>query len=257
MSVTDPGHPELDLSVVVPAHNETGFLDQCVADLLTGLRRGDRSFEIVVVENGSTDGTPELAARLAAQDPEVVCVSLPTADYGVALRTGLLRARGAVVVNFDVDYYDLGFLDQAWALAHEPPGAAIVVGSKRMPGTVDTRPWMRRLVTATFSTLLRFGFGLRVSDTHGMKLLRRAEVEPLARACRFGTDLFDTELVLRAERAGLRVTELPVTVVERRPARTPILKRVPRTIVGLVRLRLALLTERFGARDRAATGASA
>ncbi len=102
-------------------------------------------------------------------------------------------------------------------------------------------------MTAAFSTLLRLGFGLRVSDTHGMKVLRRREVEPLARKCRLGTDLFDTELVLRAERAGLRVEELPVTVEERRPSRTPILQRVPRTLLGLARLRVALFTDR-GAR---------
>jgi hypothetical protein len=62
--------------------------------------------------------------------------------------------------------------------------------------------------------------------------------------CRAGPDLFDTELVIRAERAGLRVEEIPVTVVERRPSRTSILGRVPRTLVGLARLRVALRRER-------------
>jgi len=74
--------------------------------------------------------------------------------------------------------------------------------------------------------------------------LRRDAVEPLARRSRFGADLFDTELVLRAERAGLATLELPVAVEERRPPRTPIWRRVPRTLVGLVRLRIALWRER-------------
>ena len=60
----------------------------------------------------------------------------------------------------------------------------------------------------------------------------RAAVAPIARRCRFGKDLFDTELILRAERAGLRTGEIPVTVVERRPARTSILRRVPAHPVG-------------------------
>ena len=88
--------------------------------------------------------------------------------------------------------------------------------------------------------MLRVGFGLRVSDTHGMKALDADAVAPLARRCRNGRDLFDTELVLRADRAGLRVVELPVTVVERRPSRTPIARRAVRTCVGLVRLRVLL-----------------
>ena len=58
-------------------------------------------------------------------------------------------------------------------------------------------------ITVGFSTVLRLGFGLQVSDTHGMKAMRRATVEPIVRRCRNGTDLFDTELVLRADRAGL------------------------------------------------------
>jgi hypothetical protein len=96
------------------------------------------------------------------------------------------------------------------------------------------------VITAGFATILRLGFGLGVSDTHGMKAMRREVVEPIVRRCRNGTDLFDTELVLRADRAGLVVAEVPVTVEERRPSRTPIARRIARTLVGLVRLRVQL-----------------
>ena len=105
---------------------------------------------------------------------------------------------------------------------------------------------MRRLATATFSTLLRVGFGLHVSDTHGIKAMRRAAVEPYARACTSGQDLFDTELILRVERAGLRTAEIPVLVTELRPARSSLLKRVPRTLRGLVKLRITLFRDRHG-----------
>jgi hypothetical protein len=93
--------------------------------------------------------------------------------------------------------------------------------------------------------VLRVGFGLGVSDTHGMKVLRRQPLVDLARACRFRTDLFDTELVLRAERAGLRAVEIPVAVEERRPSRSSIVSRIPRTLAGLVRLRVALWQEKI------------
>jgi hypothetical protein len=76
-----------------------------------------------------------------------------------------------------------------------------------------------------------------------MKVLRRGPIEPIARACRSGTDLFDTELVIRADRAGLRVAELPVEVRELRPSRTPLLRRAARSAVGLVRLRITLFRE--------------
>lgn len=228
------------LSVVMPAYNEADILEDSVGEVVDGLSARGLGFEVVVVENGSTDDTLALARKLAKQYPEVRAETLPEADYGAALRHGLLHARGDVVVNFDADYYDLDFLDTAVELVSAPDGPAVVVGSKRAPGANDTRALPRRLITAVFSTVLRVLFGLRVSDTHGMKALRREAVEPMARACRFGRDLFDTELVLRVERAGLRTGEIPVVVEERRPARSSILRRVPRTLLGLVRLRIAL-----------------
>jgi hypothetical protein len=77
-----------------------------------------------------------------------------------------------------------------------------------------------------------------------MKVLKRAPLEPVVRATRYGADLFDTELILRAERAGLTVAELPVTVQETRPPRSSIVRRIPRSLAGLLRLRIALWRER-------------
>jgi len=232
------------VSVVMPAHNEVGLLDQTLAELVGALRRRALAFEVLVVENGSTDGTLAAARMTADADPVVKVLTRPVADYGAAMRAGILAARGEVVVVFDVDYYDPEFVDRVLPALTEAGGPVIVVGSKRAPGTLDARPWPRRAITAGFSVLLRAAFALHVSDTHGMKGMRREVVEPIVRHCRFGTDLFDTELVLRADRAGLPITEVPVTVEERRPSRTPIAARILRTLVGLVHLRVVLWRER-------------
>jgi glycosyltransferase AglD len=233
------------LTVVLPAHNETQMLEESVREVVDGLHKRGRSFEVVVVENGSNDDTAAIATRLAGEIPELRTLSLPEPDYGRALRAGLLAAVGDVVVNFDVDFCDLDFLDRAVPMVEAPGGPAVVVGSKRLAGAADTRTWQRRMVTGVFSTLLRVGFGLSVSDTHGVKAMRREAVAPLARHCRFGQDLFDTELILRSERAGQRTGEIPVEVVEKRPARSSIRARIPRTVKGLVALRLALWRERL------------
>ncbi len=241
MSPTLPARPDApEVSVVMPAHNESGLIDQTLKELVVALRERDLTFELLVVENGSTDSTLADARAFASDDPTVSVLTRPEADYGEAMRAGILAATGTVVVVFDVDYYDPAFIDRVLPALTVPDGPAIVVGSKRAPGTHDTRPWPRRAITAGFSSVLRVGFGLRVSDTHGMKAMRRTTVEPIVRRCRNGTDLFDTELVLRADRAGLDVTEVPVTVAERRPSRTPIARRVPRTVWGLGRLRVQL-----------------
>jgi glycosyltransferase involved in cell wall biosynthesis len=254
---TTPDGDAIALSVVMPAHNEEPYLDGAVTAVFDGLaeraatKRLVGSFEIIVVENGSTDHTVEIAGKLADCHAEVRFISLPEADYGRALRAGFLAARGELVANFDVDYVDLNFLDAALGLmtrAEATGGSSsgepvIVVGSKRRPGSDDHRALGRRLVTAVFSTVLRLGFGLRVTDTHGVKVLRRGPLTPLVAASRFGGAIFDTEMVLRAERAGWVVAELPVTVSEQRPPRTSILRRIPATLLALCRLRLALWLE--------------
>jgi glycosyltransferase involved in cell wall biosynthesis len=231
------------ISIVMPAHDEAPFIASAVREVAQGMRsRGP--FEVLVVENGSTDATADVAKALVEEIPELRVLSLGAADYGRALRMGFLAARGETAAFFDVDYYDLGFLDRAVALMEAPGGPAVVVGSKRGEGAHDTRPWPRRMVTLVFSTILKVAFGLSVSDTHGMKVLRREPLVPLAERCRFGTDLFDTELILRAERAGLTSGEVPVVVQELRPSRSSIAKRIPRTIANLVRLRVYLWRDR-------------
>lgn len=234
------------ISVVMPAHNERDYLGPAVEAVVSGLSARQIPFEVIVAENGSADSTTDEAARLADSFEAVRVFSLEEADYGRALKEGFLQARGDIVVNFDVDLVDLGFLDRAVALM-QAQDVAIVVGSKRSAGAEDNRGPGRRLVTAAFSLTLRAGFGLRISDTHGLKALRRSPLLGLVASCRFGKDIFDTEMVLRAERAGLRVEEIPVAVAETRPARTPITRRIPRTLAGLAKLRLALWqTERKG-----------
>jgi len=239
------------ISVVMPAFNESEILATSVKSVVDGLRGAREPFEVIIVENGSTDGTLEIAQHVASELPEVVVEHRDEADYGRALRHGLLAAHGEAVVNFDTDYFDLDFLSAAVARVLAPDGPAIVVGSKRAVGATDTRSPLRKVATWAFSTILRVGFGLGVSDTHGMKAMRRAAVEPYARVCFSGQDLFDTELILRVERAGLHTDEIPVAVHELRPARSSFLPRVPRTLRGLCKLRIALYREEKHSRSPA------
>lgn len=219
----------------MPAHNEEGYLEPAVESVVAGLTGRTLDFEVIVVQNGSVDDTSHVAAGLASRFETVTAVDLAPPDYGHALREGFLRSRGEIVVNFDVDLVDLDFLDRALAVLADD-GITIVVGSKRDPDSEDRRSPARRLVTSTFSFVLKVGFGLKASDTHGLKALRRAPLAPLVEKCQFGQDIFDTELILRAERSGLVVAEIPVAIDETRPPRTPIARRIPRTLGGLGRL---------------------
>lgn len=221
------------LSVVVPVHNEADFVPTGLPTLLDAVTATAPDAEVIVVDNGSVDGTGELVKRLGGE--RTTTITLPEADYGAALREGFLSAHGDWVVNFDIDYFSSSFLESVLAA-----DADLVIGSKRDPRSEDRRPILRRVATWGFNLLLRTLFGSQVTDTHGMKGFSRRLVDDLAGEVMSRQDLYDTELVLRAERAGYRIVEVPVQVEELRDARSSLLGRVPRTLVGLWRIRRLL-----------------
>jgi glycosyltransferase involved in cell wall biosynthesis len=215
------------VTAVLPAYNEAPWLEREVHGLCRDLGRalGDGGWDLVIVENGSTDDTPDVAAALAEGDGRIVAARLPAASYGSALREGIRLAHGEVVALFNVDLWDVGFLAAALSMLAE---CDLVIGSKLAPGGADNRPLGRRLITRALNFGLRVALGCRATDTHGMKAFWRSTIAPLAAECCTSSELFDTELVLRAERAGLRIREVPTRVTESRPARTAALQRAPR-----------------------------
>lgn len=228
--------PRPTVSVVIPVHNEAPYLPGAIDRLLGQLDEVDAEITITVAENGSTDGSADVVRMLAADRPRLRLLELPEADYGAAMRAGFLATTGEWAVNFDIDYFSGAFLTTA--LAHTE--ADIVLASKRAPGSKDQRTLLRRIATWGFNVLLKVMLGSQVSDTHGMKAVRRKVVADIAPQVVSTTDLFDTELVLRAERAGYRIVEVPVEVREERESKSSLWKRVPRTLRGLWRVRRLL-----------------
>ena len=230
-----------ELSVVMPAHNESGFIEPTLKTLVGSLRERELAFELLVVENGSTDSTFADASAFAAADDHVGVLTLPVADYGEAMRAGILAARAPVVVVFDVDYFDPQFVDVVLPRLTAPDGPAIVVGSKRAPGTRDTRPWPRRVITAGFSTVLRVGLRaprLRHPRDEGHAARRRRADRP-----RVPERRRPLRHRARAARRSRRAWRSPrcrsrSRSDDRREPRSP--RRIARTVLGLVRLRVQL-----------------
>lgn len=218
------------LSIVIPIHNEEVLLESLVKGISSGLAEFGEDYEIILCENGSTDSTLSLAQRLAADYPGLVVLSSPQASYGAAIRRGILHSRGERIIVFNADLWDMGFLRAAYDLLGRYD---IVIASKRHHDSHDQRPFNRRLITWGFNRVLRVMFGFTGTDTHGMKALRRVSVAPIARRCITDREIFDTELVLRAQQAGLTMTELPAVVEETRPSRYSTFARVPRTLKDL------------------------
>lgn len=223
------------LSIVIPIYNEEAILEQSVGELLAGLAEWGASYEVILAENGSRDRTQALAEELATQHPELTWFHCPTPNYGAALRAGIARARGEFVICEEIDLCDVAFHKRAYTilLANE---ADFVIGSKAMVGARDRRPWVRRAATRVYNGMLRALLGFHGTDTHGLKAFRRALVTPVVDRCIVDADVFASELVIRSERTGVRMLEVPIELAEKRAPSVHLFRRVPRVLRQVTRL---------------------
>lgn len=223
-------------TIIIPVYNEASFFDSAFEKLVSDMSKTGIDWDLIVVENGSTDGTANIvSSALDAWSGEGVMLQLPDPDYGAALRAGLLRSSADWSVTFDIDYFSAPFVETV-----AKADADIVIASKRAEGSDDRRPAIRRFGTWGLSQVLRFLLSSEVQDTHGIKAFSRSVVDEVAGHVTSTKDLFDTELIIRAERLGYKIVEIPIVVEERRAAGSPFLKRIPRTLWGLAQLRRSL-----------------
>jgi glycosyltransferase involved in cell wall biosynthesis len=230
-----------DVSIVIPVYNEEGILREAVTELLAGLP-ADLTFEVILAENGSKDRTAELAAHIATERPEVRTFSLGEANYGKALRRGILEARGTWVICEEIDLCDADFHRRALELLRHAD-CDMVVGSKAMRGASDERPVFRRFATRVINGMLWAALDFRGTDTHGLKAFHRETLRPVVEACVIDRDLFASELVIRAGREGLHIVEIPIRLHEKRPPAINLVKRVPNVLRGIAKMTYVI---RFG-----------
>lgn len=227
------------VSIVIPVYNEQAILRAAVVDLRERLAPFGWSYEIILAENGSRDETLVIAAELARKYPEVRFFSMGEPNYGGALRRGIELARGKIVLCDEIDLCDAEFHRHAVDIL-ESGEVDMVIGSKLAEGASDERPWVRHAASELYSGLLRVTLGFEGTDTHGLKAFVRERLLPIARACVVEKDVFASEFVIRAYRAGLRVREIPVRVIEKRPPSINLFKRVPNVVRSIAKLTWAI-----------------
>ncbi|MGC4087033.1 MAG: glycosyltransferase family 2 protein [Polyangiaceae bacterium] len=230
------------VSIVIPIYNEQAILRDVVAELAGVYRDDARGVEIILSENGSSDSTVKVAEELTRLHPMLRLLTSPAPNYGLALRNGLLAARGEFVLCEEIDLCDTDFHRRALSVL-ENGDADLVVGSKLLGESRDERPWLRHAASLFYTRLLHVLFDLQGTDTHGVKALRRETLLPVVHACRVDKDVFSSELVIRAVRAGVRLRELPVQLHEKRPPSINLIKRVPNVLSNLSRLAWAIHVE--------------
>jgi glycosyltransferase involved in cell wall biosynthesis len=194
-----------ELSLVFPVFDEEENVTPLLESAVALGRRLGRSFEIVVVDDGSRDESAERIAALLSLHPEIRAVQhAANRGYGAALRSGLHEARGALVFFSDADLqFDLDEVERL--LAHS--GSFDIVAGFRAP---RRDPWGRHVLAWGWGTLVNVLFGLGVRDIDcAFKLFRREVLDaiPIASLGAF----VNTEMLVRARAAGFRIRQVPVT----------------------------------------------
>jgi glycosyltransferase involved in cell wall biosynthesis len=227
------------ISIVIPVYNEEAILHAAVVDLRERLKPLSWSYEIILAENGSKDRTVEISKELSLKYPEVKAISMGEPNYGKALKQGILLARGELVLCDEIDLCDADFHRRAVDIL-DTGEADLVIGSKLAAGAEDERPFLRHVASQAYSGLLKVMLGFKGTDTHGLKAFRRAALLDTVRSCLIDKDVFASEFVIRADRGGIRTTEIPVRVIEKRPPSINLFKRVPNVMKSLVKLTYAI-----------------
>jgi len=226
----------MKLSVILPARNEEKLIKSAILDITNHLKKKDYSFEILVIINGCTDKTEHITRELSRRNKQIRILT-SRAGYGIALRKGLREAKGETIAIFNVDYYNLHLLDLADIGMY---GKDVIIGSKRTFWAEDNRSLIRKAISLFFNLFLRLAFGFKGSDTHGIKLLRKAVIDKILPKCKTTSDIFYTELIIRAQRAGFKLADFPVAVEEKRPSRFTFVDRTLRTPLNIYLLYKAL-----------------
>jgi hypothetical protein len=192
------------VSVVIPCLNEAGNIEACVALARAGLDAGAIRGEVIVADNGSDDGSGELARRAGA-----IVVDESQRGYGSAYLAGFAAARGRYIVMVDADLtYD--FADIPRFVDELEGGAHMVIGDRMDNIQPGAMPWLHRYVGNPFLTgILNLFFHTGVKDAHcGMRALKR-EVLPQLDVRTTGME-FASEMVIRAAKEGLDIRQVPI-----------------------------------------------
>jgi dolichyl-phosphate beta-glucosyltransferase len=234
--------PSLYLSVVIPAYNEQERLKRHVPGIVAFLQSKGKPFEIIVVNDGSQDGTAEVTGSLGRAYPMARLISLdPNRGKGGAVKAGMLEARGRFVLFTDADQSTpIGEVDKLLAKLEEE-GYDVAIGSRSMPGAEveQSQVWYRALAGKLFGLGTRCLCIRGIHDTQcGFKAMKREVAQMVFPQVTSNTAIFDIEMLVVATREGYRIAELPVKWVHDPDTRIPYnLQRALRIWGELFRIR--------------------
>lgn len=233
------------VDIVIPTYNEQHTIERCVQALLTHLATTPLQARITIADNASTDLTLTVADRLASEHELVRVVRVPSKGRGLALRTAWLQSDADVLVYMDVDLStNLNALLPLVApilSGHSD----LAIGTRLAPGARVLRGSKRELISRCYNLLLRAILGATFGDAQcGFKAIRAGTARALVPVVQDDSWFFDTELLVLAERAGLRIHQVPVDWIDDPDSRVELLQTARDDLKGIARLSWSLATGR-------------
>lgn len=199
------------VSVVLPAHNEVRNLRRAVEETTDFLVRMDQNFEIIIVEDGSTDGTAKMAESMAASDPRIRFMHhSERLGRGRALTEAFKQSAGSVLTYIDADLStDMRFLESLIRAITE--GNDVATGSRALPGSRVSRSFKRTITSIIYNKLVRLLLRSSIRDHQcGFKAFSREGLFKILDEVDARHWFWDTEILVLATRRGLSVKEFPV-----------------------------------------------
>ncbi len=243
MSATRPNPPSpARVDIVIPVLNEAHVLEASVAKIRRFAERNlPYRWQVVVADNGSTDGTWELAQSLAQKDERVRAVHLKQRGRGRALRLAWTDSDADACCYMDVDIStDLQHLPPLLAGVLEE-GCGVATGSRLLRLSQVERSAKRELISRCYNLFVRLALSTTFSDAQcGFKAVSRRVIEEIVPRIEDENWFFDTELLVLAERNGHKIKDIPVKWNEDADSRVKIVQTVWEDIQGVFRLRRTL-----------------
>jgi glycosyltransferase involved in cell wall biosynthesis len=232
------------VDIVIPVLNEAHVLECSVARVREHLRGFPYSWRIVIVDNGSTDNTAEVARRICRACGDVTLQTLAVAGRGRALRHAWLQSSADAVCYMDVDLStDLAYLEPL-VRAVLDEGCDIATGSRLLPQSRTSRSFTRQGISRCYNWVVKLALSTTFSDAQcGFKALRRTAVEAIVPQVQDQSWFFDTELLALGEKQGMRIADIPVRWVEDDDSRVKILRTAWDDLKGIWRVRRQLRTK--------------
>jgi glycosyltransferase involved in cell wall biosynthesis len=212
MAETNALKRRVKVSVVLPAYNEVEFLEPAVTKVSQALRENGYSYEIIIAEDGSTDGTDEKAAELARSVPFIRHIHrAKRLGRGTALNNAFRQSSGEVLVYMDLDLAtDLQYLKPLIeALTVE--GYDFATGSRMLPQSRAERTFSRNMSSKTYNYLVRHMLGSKLRDHQcGFKAFKREPLLQILGEVEATHWFWDTEVMVRGYRRGYKIKEIAV-----------------------------------------------